>query len=119
MPSEPFRLRFLVAWQTYERALGRKVDRTELADALGVSRPLVTAWEKADAPPPHDRILAIAKLCRVDPGWLAFGEATVAPGPGGGSPGRGITGTVGGIPASREGPPAVAAAKAARKKPAG
>lgn len=73
--TEPFRKRFLLAWHAYERIVGDKVDGQTFADALGVSRPLVSAWQEAEKPPPHDRILKIAEIARVDPGWLAYGMA--------------------------------------------
>lgn len=73
MTPEPFRKRFLLAWQAYERIVGRKVDGQAFALALGVSRPLVSAWQEADEPPPHARIRTIAKAAHVDPGWLAYG----------------------------------------------
>lgn len=75
---EPFRKRFLLAWQAYERIVGAKVDGQAFAKALGVSRPLVSAWQEAESPPPHERILMIAAITGVDPGWLAYGRSTEA-----------------------------------------
>lgn len=78
LTPEPFRKRFLLAWQAYERIVGRKVDGQAFAAALGVSRPLVSAWQEADEPPPHARIREIAKVAHVDPGWLAYGAECAA-----------------------------------------
>lgn len=55
------------------------MDGQAFAQALGVSRPLVSAWQEADAPPPHERVLAIAEVSGVDPGWLAYGPLCQAP----------------------------------------
>jgi len=79
MAGQPFHTRFLVAWQAFERLAGHRVDSQEFASALGVSRPSVSVWQKASEPPPHDRILVIARACGVDPGWLAYGDDSQAP----------------------------------------
>jgi len=63
-----------LAWQAYERLVGRKVDGQAFATALGVSRPLVSAWQVAVEPPPHPRIRRIAEVTGVNPGWLAYGD---------------------------------------------
>lgn len=65
----------------YQSVHGVKERDTEFAKAIGVSNGLVSGWRVADQPPPTDRCLAIAERCRVDPGWLAFGEKSRAPAP--------------------------------------
>lgn len=49
--------------------------------AVGVGSSSITAYHKAANPPPAPRVLAIAKRCKLDPGWLAFGTESAAPVP--------------------------------------
>ena len=51
--------------------------------AVGVGSSSIVAYRDADDPPPVVRVLAIAKRCQLDPGWLAFGRESAAPEPDG------------------------------------
>lgn len=62
---------------------GREENDSAFARGVGVVPGAVTGYKEGDSPPPVARILAIAKRCGVDPGWLAFGEDSAAPAPNG------------------------------------
>jgi hypothetical protein len=80
--TSTFGERFQAA-RDFQAASGRREKDGEFADAIGVSGGLVSAFKGAKEPPPTDRVLAIAKRCGVDPGWLAFGNGSHAPAPDG------------------------------------
>ena len=51
----------------------------------GVTAATVSRWEADQTVPDIETVGAIAAVCNVDPGWLAFGERSRAPGPDSGS----------------------------------
>ena len=53
----------------------------ELGLAQPISAATVSRWESGDSLPSLVTVGAIAAACAVDPGWLAFGGASRAPGP--------------------------------------
>lgn len=68
--------------------LGRKVENKEIADLVGralgketLSPSTVGRWHDGTEPD-LATIAAMAKVYRVDPGWLAFGPLSAAPPPG-------------------------------------
>jgi transcriptional regulator with XRE-family HTH domain len=64
---------------TQER-LGGLVSR-ELSKGAPVTAATVSRWESGDTVPSVTTLAAIARVCGVDPGWLAFGAESAAPGP--------------------------------------
>jgi hypothetical protein len=66
-----------------QRGLGTWQDDSALAIHLGVASSSITEYKTRDEAPPAKRTLAIARICGVDPGWLAFGEDSGAPRPDG------------------------------------
>ena len=56
-----------------------------LSAQLGREQPIsgatISRWESNDATPDLATLEALAVVCRVDPGWLAFGERSKAPAP--------------------------------------
>ncbi len=83
--------RLFLARNLLERRLGRKVTHRKLGEVIGqrlhrapFSAATVSQWMSGKQPLSLSAALALAKLCGVDPGWLAFGAASRAPGP----PGR-------------------------------
>lgn len=77
---EGFGSRFFDAWAHLDRTERRRVKGVELAKRLGVSGSSITRWAEGTVPE-VDTIALIASVCGVDPGWLAFGEASAAQGP--------------------------------------
>lgn len=82
MPSEGFANRLRRAWRHAEDARDyRRISQADFAqlvsDALGREKPLsqtaVSRWLKG-AVPDVDVIEAVAAVCRVRAGWLAFAE---------------------------------------------
>ena len=68
--------------------IGRRLTLTDLAELVGkahgsrsFSQGQMTGYQKGSVAAPLDVIWAYAKATRVDPGWLAFGGDTAAPGP--------------------------------------
>jgi transcriptional regulator with XRE-family HTH domain len=53
-----------------ERRFSRKVEQAEVADRLGVSRALVSRWERDLSEPSAKQVLAWADATGVDPAWL-------------------------------------------------
>lgn len=73
-------MRFLAAWQVLETREGHRLPATALAKLVGVSDGLITQWMNPKTNvPPAERVLAVARVCGVDPGWLAFGHSSGAP----------------------------------------
>jgi hypothetical protein len=79
---EPFADRLAVARKLWEDRLGKgaQPDRV-FAAALDFGPTYLSGIQKSITPPPHDRVLAIAKLTGADPGWLTYGEDSKAPAP--------------------------------------
>jgi hypothetical protein len=79
-----FRARLTLGAQLGER-LSQEAFGAMIAVRMGRSRPItgatVSRWEADEALPDIPTVRAIAALCRVDPGWLAFGASTSALGP--------------------------------------
>jgi transcriptional regulator with XRE-family HTH domain len=75
-----FALRFEFA-RLYQAIHGVTEADQDFAVAIGVSPGSVTAYKTALVPPPYERVIAIARRCGVDPGWLAFGSESWAPQP--------------------------------------
>lgn len=80
--SSTFALRFEFA-RARQHALGTWREDQVLAEHLGVAPSRIAEYKTRQMAPSSERTLAIAVWCDVDPGWLAFGEASAAPGPDG------------------------------------
>ena len=68
-----------------QERLGALVSR-ELSKGAPVTAATVSRWESGDTVPSVTTIAAIARVCGVDPGWLAFGAESAAPSPRRGKP---------------------------------
>ena len=68
-----------------QERLGALVSR-ELAKGAPITAATVSRWESGDAAPSVASLAAVARVCGVDPGWLAFGADSAAPGPRRGKP---------------------------------
>lgn len=72
--------RLWAARKDHERREHRDVTFEEFAERVSkmlgrqIQAPQVSDYEKAKHAPKLDTILAWARVCDVDPGWLAFGE---------------------------------------------
>lgn len=88
---EPWRLaiaeRCVEAHLRYQQSVLRHVTRTELAERMSevagqrFEPTQVSSYQNAGVTPPYPVLLAYAKACLVDPGWLAFGNESLAPKP--------------------------------------
>lgn len=80
-----FRLRILRAWNRYGERRGRKLTQMELAKVVGklrgepVSQSTISDWLNKIVPSVRDT-LYLAQALQCDPGWLAYGEDSGAPG---------------------------------------
>ena len=88
MPQE-FVARLLEAFLHLSGQAGRKLGYRDLGDRVGeilgegpINQSKLTRWFNGETEPDLREVRAIAKACGVDPGWLAFGEASQAPAPG-------------------------------------
>lgn len=52
-----------------------------LGRAKDITAATVSRWESGDATPDLATLEAVAELCDIDPGWLAFGAQSQAPAP--------------------------------------
>lgn len=77
-----FALRFEFA-RARQHALGTWREDQVLAEHIGVAPSRIAEYKTRDEAPAAGRTLMIAEWCGVDPGWLAFGEASGAPRPDG------------------------------------
>lgn len=59
--------------------LAAMVSRAHGGRVLDASQ--VSKYEKGQTSPPTDVLLAYAKVCGVDPGWLTYGADSAAPAP--------------------------------------
>lgn len=66
-----------------QHLLGTWQEDSELAAEAGVASSRISEYKERDEAPPARRTLALAEAIGVDPGWLAFGEASAAPAPNG------------------------------------
>jgi len=81
--------RILAARMELSATRGEKISQETLgaiaAHYLKRDRPItgatVSRWEAGETVPDLETVRAIAVTCGVDPGWLAFGSASKAPGP--------------------------------------
>jgi transcriptional regulator with XRE-family HTH domain len=81
--------RILQARLAYSMATKSKVSQEALgalvSERLGreqrITGATVSRWESGGAVPDLATVEAIAEVCGVDPGWLAFGEKSAAPAP--------------------------------------
>lgn len=48
----------------------RGFNRTELAKQIGVSRPLIAAYENGTREPPLKNLIALIQVLKIDPSWL-------------------------------------------------
>ena len=48
----------------------RGFNRTELAKQIGVSRPLIAAYENGTREPPLKNLIALIQVLSIDPSWL-------------------------------------------------
>ena len=48
----------------------RGFNRTELAKQIGVSRPLIAAYENGTREPPLKNLIALIQVLNIDPSWL-------------------------------------------------
>ncbi len=63
-----------------QEALGARVAQ-HLNDPRPITGATVSRWETGESVPDLEILGAIGAVCRVDPGWLAFGSKTSAPDP--------------------------------------
>ena len=80
MGMEGFAGRIRRAFRAWEDRLGRDVTETELGELVGkafdgrpISQQSINRWF-AGTVPDHARLIALAKVLEVDPGWLAYGS---------------------------------------------
>jgi transcriptional regulator with XRE-family HTH domain len=61
-----------------QRIKGLRMDaelsQLELAEKMDFSRPLIAAWENGTCAPKFIAVKRLAKLFKVRPGWLIYGE---------------------------------------------
>ena len=112
--------RLFIARNLLERQLGRKVTHRRLGEVVAqrlqrapFSAATVSQWMSGKQALSLSAALALAKLCGVDPGWLAFGEASRAP-----PPLRG-TGKESSVVDEYAGAQPVAGARRKRRRPSG
>jgi transcriptional regulator with XRE-family HTH domain len=63
-----------------QERLGALVSR-DLSKGAPITAATVSRWESGDTVPSVTTIGAVARVCGVDPGWLAFGAESAAPSP--------------------------------------
>ena len=81
--------RILMARMELSASMGEKVSQERLgvmaASYLRRDRPItgatVSRWEAGETVPDLETVKAVAVVCGVDPGWLAYGSASNAPAP--------------------------------------
>ena len=80
MGMEGFAARLRHAFRAYEDRLGRDVTQTELGEIVGtamgeapITQQSVARWF-AGTLPEHPRMVALAEVLGVDPGWLSYGS---------------------------------------------
>lgn len=86
MDGAGFRDRLFLAWSLWQGRHRRKLSQTALGEMVGelrgerVAQSTVSDWFKSVVPAVDD-VEWLAKALEVDPGWLAFGDASGAPRP--------------------------------------
>ncbi len=88
-PTSGFAKRLFEALILHSGRQGRMVRHTELGEAIAQAmqreQPLTGAavgrWFRGVAMPDIPTVRAVAAVLGVDPGWLAFGDDSAAPGP--------------------------------------
>ena len=81
-----FRDRLFLAWSLWQGRHGRKLTQAELGQMIGqvggerFAQNTISGWFRDVVPSVHDTEY-LAKALECDPGWLAFGPASEAPGP--------------------------------------
>lgn len=86
--SEDFHGRLFEAWSLWQGRHKRKLTQPALAEMLAqlsrepVSQSTVSDWFRARRKPDLESVEWLAILLGVDPGWLAFGDASNASAPG-------------------------------------
>jgi transcriptional regulator with XRE-family HTH domain len=80
MSIEGFAGRLRRAFRAYEDRVGRDITQTELGELVGaalgedpITQQSVARWF-AGTLPEHPRMVALAKVLGVDPGWLSYGS---------------------------------------------
>ena len=80
MGMEGFAARLRQAFRAYEDRLGRDVTQTELGEIVGkamgeapITQQSVARWF-AGTLPEHPRMVALADVLGVEPGWLSYGS---------------------------------------------
>ena len=63
------------AHRLYELRKKHNLSQEELAEKLGVSRQAVSKWERSEASPDTDNLIALAKLYQLSLDELVFGES--------------------------------------------
>lgn len=82
-----FTYRLFEARLYLDGVLRRRLTDREWGDRVGkllkhdLSSSTLTRWQSGQTVPDLEQVLAMAKVCQVDPGWLAFGSDSAAPGP--------------------------------------
>ena len=88
--SETFRERMFRAWTLLQLRKGQQLSQQWLGRELGlelgresaVDQGLISYWLSGKKTPgDYETMVGLARVLGVDPGWLAFGEASEAPGP--------------------------------------
>lgn len=93
MATDMLSARLFLARLHLERRLGESVTLSSLGEAVAkrvrrdapFSPAAVSRWFDGSTEPTLDVIEAVAAVCKVDPGWLAFGRRSAAPAPDAGS----------------------------------
>ena len=87
MPEQGFSSRLFRAWHFLQLRKGGGATQEWLGRRVGkmlgeeeISQSAVSRWFRGSVPD-LETIAAMAKALEVDPGWLAFGEASQAPSP--------------------------------------
>lgn len=87
MPQD-FASRLKLGWLRLQATEGKEVDQKEIAKRAGkalkrkpFSQATVSRWFNGTVPD-VETVGGLALALKVDPGWLAFGEASAAPAPG-------------------------------------
>lgn len=79
---ETFGERYRRAWQAWREAHPEAgADEVAFVSACGIRPSTASPFKNMITPPPHERVLQIARTAGVDPGWLYFGDRALPAAP--------------------------------------